>query len=111
MMIAQKLYEGVTPKDETVGLITYMRTDSIRLSDEFIKRTYGYIKENYGDDYIGYVKKSNKTENVQDAHEAIRPTSINRTPESVKEYIEKVFTIGMPIGLTTNILSNGKERK
>ncbi|MBQ2872501.1 MAG: type I DNA topoisomerase [Bacilli bacterium] len=87
MMIAQKLYEGITLKDETVGLITYMRTDSIRLSDEFIKRTYGYIKENYGEKYLGYVKKSKKTENVQDAHEAIRPTSINRTPESIKEYL------------------------
>ena len=87
MMIAQKLYEGITLKDETVGLITYMRTDSIRLSDEFIKRTYGFIKENYGEDYLGYVKKTKKTENVQDAHEAIRPTSINRTPESVKPYL------------------------
>ena len=87
MMIAQKLYEGITLKEETVGLITYMRTDSIRLSDEFIKRTYGYIKENYGDRYLGYVKKKQKTENIQDAHEAIRPTSINRTPESVKDYL------------------------
>ena len=89
MMLAQKLYEGVTLKDETVGLITYMRTDSIRLSDEFIKSTYGYIKNTYGEDYLGYVKKSKKTENVQDAHEAIRPTSINRTPESVKPYLSK----------------------
>ena len=87
MMIAQKLYEGITLKDETVGLITYMRTDSIRLSDEFIKKTYGYIGEKYGENYLGYVKKSKKTENVQDAHEAIRPTSINRTPESVKPYL------------------------
>ena len=87
MMIAQKLYEGISLKDETVGLITYMRTDSIRLSDEFIKATYGYIKSTFGEEYIGYVKKSTKTENVQDAHEAIRPTSINRTPESVKEYL------------------------
>ena len=87
MMIAQKLYEGITLKDETVGLITYMRTDSVRLSDEFIKRTYGYINEEYGENYLGYVKKSKKTENVQDAHEAIRPTSINRTPESIKPYL------------------------
>ena len=87
MMIAQKLYEGISLKDETVGLITYMRTDSVRLSDEFIKRTYGYIKETYGENYIGYVKKSKKVDNVQDAHEAIRPTSINRTPESIKEYL------------------------
>ena len=87
MMLAQKLYEGVSLKDETVGLITYMRTDSVRLSDEFIKSTYAYISANYGDNYVGYVKKSKKTENVQDAHEAIRPTSINRTPESVKPYL------------------------
>lgn len=87
MMIAQKLYEGISLKNETVGLITYMRTDSIRLSDEFITSTYGYIKENYGEKYVGYVKTTKKTENVQDAHEAIRPTSINRTPESVKEFL------------------------
>ena len=87
MMLAQKLYEGITLKDETVGLITYMRTDSIRLSEEFIKPTYGFIKDKYGEDYLGYVKVSKKTENVQDAHEAIRPTSINRTPESVKPYL------------------------
>ena len=87
MSVAQKLYEGITLKDETVGLITYMRTDSIRMSDEFIKNTYGYINENYGKEYIGYVKTSKKTENVQDAHEAIRPTSINRKPEDIKEYL------------------------
>ena len=87
MMIAQKLYEGITLKDETVGLITYMRTDSIRLSDEFVNKTYAYINEKFGEKYLGYVKKSNKTENVQDAHEAIRPTSINRTPELVKPYL------------------------
>ncbi len=87
MMIAQKLYEGISLKDETVGLITYMRTDSVRLSDEFIKSTYAFINDKYGSDYVGYVKQSKKTENVQDAHEGVRPTSINRTPESVKEYL------------------------
>lgn len=87
MSLAQKLYEGVDLKDETVGLITYMRTDSIRLSDEFIASTYKFIENNYGKEYLGIVKKSKKTENVQDAHEAIRPTSINRTPESVKTYL------------------------
>ena len=87
MQIAQKLYEGIDLADETVGLITYMRTDSTRLSDEFIKSTYGYIKSTYGEEYIGYVKKSKKKDNVQDAHEAIRPTSINRTPESVRKYL------------------------
>jgi len=87
MMLAQKLYEGIALDDETVGLITYMRTDSIRLSDEFVKSAYGYIKTNYGENYLGYVKKSKKNDNVQDAHEAIRPTSISRTPESVKPYL------------------------
>ena len=87
MSVAQKLYEGITLKNETVGLITYMRTDSIRMSDEFIKSTYGFIKENYGENYIGHVKISKKTDNVQDAHEAIRPTSINRRPEEIKEYL------------------------
>lgn len=87
MSVAQKLYEGITLKDETVGLITYMRTDSTRLSNEFIASTYKFIEDKYGSNYVGYVKVSKKTENVQDAHEAIRPTSINRTPESVKEYL------------------------
>ena len=87
MMIAQKLYEGINLKDGAEGLISYMRTDSVRLSDEFIKDTYGYIKDNYGNEYVGYVKKSNKTENVQDAHEAIRPTNINNNPEKIKEYL------------------------
>ncbi len=87
MSLAQKLYEGVDLENETVGLITYMRTDSVRLSDEFIGSTYHYIEEQYGKEYVGYAKVSKKTENVQDAHEAIRPTSILRTPEKVKKYL------------------------
>lgn len=87
MMIAQKLYEGIELEDETVGLITYMRTDSVRFSDEFIKATYKYIETKYGHEYVGHVKVAKKSENVQDAHEAIRPTSINRTPESVRPYL------------------------
>ena len=87
MRIAQKLYEGIELKDETVGLISYMRTDSIRFSDDFIKETYGFISKNYGEEYIGYVKKAKKNANVQDAHEAIRPTSINRSPSNIKKYL------------------------
>ena len=87
MSLAQKLYEGIDLESETTGLITYMRTDSIRLSDEYIKSAYKYIEVKYGKEYLGMVKKSKKTENVQDAHEAIRPTSVNRTPESVKMYL------------------------
>ena len=82
--IAQKLYEGMDIGTETVGLITYMRTDSIRLSDEFIGACYNFIEQNYGKEYIGYTKKTKKNDNVQDAHEAIRPTSINRTPNYIK---------------------------
>lgn len=87
MKIAQQLYEGVDLGSETVGLITYMRTDSVRISDSFVTETYNYIKGNFGDEYVGYVKKGKKNENMQDAHEGIRPTSILRTPESVKSYL------------------------
>lgn len=87
MSIAQKLYEGVDLGDETVGLITYMRTDSIRLSDEFVGSAMHYIEENFGKKYIGYTKHAKKTENVQDAHEGIRPTSILREPLKVKQYL------------------------
>jgi len=97
MMIAQKLYEGIDIGDETVGLITYMRTDSIRLSDAFIDEAKTYIEEKYGKNYVGSVKVSKKTENVQDAHEGIRPTSVFRTPESVKKYLKpdeyKLYTL------------------
>ena len=87
MSIAQKLYEGIDLPDETVGLITYMRTDSTRLSDEFVKSAFGYIKGKYGEEYVGSVKVSKKTDNVQDAHEGIRPTDINKTPLELKPYL------------------------
>lgn len=87
MSVAQKLYEGIKLETETEGLISYMRTDSIRLSDEFVKDTYKYIEKEYGKEYVGKVKQKAKKENVQDAHEAIRPTSIYRTPQSVKPYL------------------------
>lgn len=89
MRIAQKLYEGIDLLNETVGLISYMRTDSVRLSDVFVNETKEFIKNKYGNEYIGYVKIVKKNDNVQDAHEAIRPTSILRTPESVKDYLDK----------------------
>ena len=88
MSIAQVLYEGVNIGEDTVGLISYMRTDSIRLSDIFVNDTKKYIGANYGKEYIGYAKTAKSTENVQDAHEAIRPTSILRTPESIKKYLK-----------------------
>ena len=88
MSIAQKLYEGITLENETVGLISYMRTDSIRLSDLFVNETKKYITDNYGKEYVGYTKSAKKKDNVQDAHEAIRPTSIKRTPQSIKKYLK-----------------------
>ena len=84
MSIAQKLYEGKDLGNETVGLITYMRTDSTRLSEGFINKARGYIADKYGKEYLGFYKTSKKKDNVQDAHEAIRPTDINRTPKSIK---------------------------
>lgn len=89
MMIAQKLYEGIDLKDETVGLITYMRTDSTRISQAFIAPALDYIQSTYGSDYVGKPKQSSKSKNAQDAHEAIRPTSIEYTPEQVKPYLNR----------------------
>ncbi len=87
MQIAQKLYEGMNIGSETVGLITYMRTDSTRFSEVFVNDTKTYIKDNFGEEYIGGVKASKEPKGAQDAHEAIRPTSIMRTPESIKSYL------------------------
>ncbi len=87
MQVAQKLYEGIDLKDEIVGLISYMRTDSTRLSPVFVEETKHYIEDKYGKQYVGKVKQAKAKDNVQDAHEAIRPTSIHRTPESVKPFL------------------------
>ncbi|MBR5789600.1 MAG: type I DNA topoisomerase [Lachnospiraceae bacterium] len=91
MRIAQQLYEGVDIKGEgTVGLITYLRTDSTRISDEAIKASNEFIKEKYGEEYLSTGNNGNKTKSkVQDAHEAIRPTDINRTPAMVKDSLSR----------------------
>lgn len=86
MSVAQKLYEGIDLGGSTTGLISYMRTDSTRLSEMFVKDTEAYIDETYGADYKGKAHEKNSA-NAQDAHEAIRPTDINNTPEKVKEYL------------------------
>ena len=86
MMLAQNLYEGIDLKNETVGLITYMRTDSTRLSNEFVSAAYSFIENEYGQEYKGFYRIKND-ESSQDAHEAIRPTSLEHTPESVKPYL------------------------
>ncbi len=86
MMLAQNLYEGIDLKNETVGLITYMRTDSTRLSNDFVNAAYSLIENEYGKEYKGFYRVKND-ESSQDAHEAIRPTSLDHTPDSVKTYL------------------------
>ena len=85
--VAQSLYEGINVNGEHVGLITYMRTDSARLSPSYVARANQYIKETFGEEYLGAIKKGKKSNLAQDAHEAIRPTSNHRTPESVRAYL------------------------
>ncbi|MFH0993659.1 MAG: type I DNA topoisomerase [bacterium] len=89
MQIAQRLYEGIQIGSEAVGLITYMRTDSIRLSDYFVDLASEFILGAYGKAYLGSFRKTAAKNGVQDAHEAIRPTDLSRTPESIRTYLSK----------------------
>ncbi len=87
MRIAQQLYEGLPIDGENKGLITYMRTDSTRISADAINMAKDYITKNYGEKYVGkYVVKNSKS-NVQDAHEGIRPSDINLVPDDIKVYL------------------------
>ena len=90
MQIAQKLYQGIEIDGETIGLITYMRTDGTNISADAISDFRNFIKDKYGTDYLpenplNYSGK--KAKNAQEAHEAIRPTDISRSPDSVKRYL------------------------
>ncbi len=88
MMIAQQLYEGVEIGKETVGLITYMRTDSTRISNTAVEETKQFIENQFGKEYIpGGKSTSKQSKNTQDAHEAIRPTSTLRKPNEVKKFL------------------------
>lgn len=91
MMLAQKLYEGMELGPEgMVGLITYMRTDSTRVSSEAIQQVREYIYENYGKEYLpDKLRVGKKDKNAQDAHEAIRPTSMKYSPKEIKKYLDK----------------------
>lgn len=91
MLIAQQLYEGIDlGKQGTVGLITYMRTDSTRISDTAKQETHDYIKKTFGDEYVNKVERKVKQDKkAQDAHEAIRPTSVMYEPKTVKEYLSR----------------------
>jgi DNA topoisomerase-1 len=91
MQIAQQLYEGIDLKKEgTVGLISYLRTDSTRISEEADTQARAYIEEKYGSHYVAVnATTENKNRNAQDAHEAIRPTDISRTPQSIREFLSR----------------------
>ena len=86
MMIAQQLYEGVEIKGQgTVGLITYLRTDSVRISDDAKAAAASFIHEHYGEQYLGRNVYANKKKDIQDAHEAIRPSNVQLIPDDIKE--------------------------
>lgn len=91
MRLAQQLYEGIDIKGNgTVGVISYLRTDSTRISEEADTAARAYIKEKYGENYVSFSEKSLKTgQKIQDAHEAIRPTDINRTPAALKDSLSR----------------------
>lgn len=91
MRIAQQLYEGVDVKGQgTVGLITYLRTDSVRISEEADAQAHEYIGKNYGENYLATQTTAKKSgAKIQDAHEAIRPSDINRTPAMVKDSLSR----------------------
>ena len=91
MRIAQQLYEGIDlPGSGTVGLITYLRTDSTRISEEARNAAHAYISQNYGEAYAAEnVKKGSSSQKIQDAHEAIRPSDIGRTPSLLKDALER----------------------
>ena len=90
MMVSQQLYEGVEVKGAgTVGLVTYIRTDSVRISVEAKAMAHAYIEENFGKNYIANNIYTNKKKDIQDAHEAIRPSNITLDPESIKESLTK----------------------
>ena len=94
MSVVQRLYEGVNiPGIGTVGLVTYMRTDSVRISDEARNACYGYILNNMGKEYTAYNVYNNKKKDIQDAHEAIRPTDVNIDPELLKDVDKDLYKL------------------
>ncbi len=89
MMIAQQLYEGIEIDGESTGLITYMRTDSVHIAKEAMEKVRGYIKKNYGEKYLPSKPKVYRSKKrAQEAHEAIRPTSVAYTPQAMAKYLE-----------------------
>ena len=89
MQIAQQLYEGVETDEDTVGLITYMRTDSTRVAKPAQNQARKYIREHFGNEYVGKGARGKKVKAAQEAHECIRPTSVFREPDKMKEFLDK----------------------
>ncbi len=88
MLLAQQLYEGIKLEKENIGLITYMRTDSLNLSDKFLDEAEEYLKTNLGEKYINRKQFKTKSKNAQEAHEAIRPTNVYNSPEQIEKYLK-----------------------
>ncbi len=98
MFIAQQLFEGIELGAEATGLITYPRSDSVRVADDFVAGTRDFIKQNWDERYLPETARHYKDrKGAQAAHEAIRPTNVSRTPESIKEYLtldqQKLYTL------------------
>lgn len=89
--VAQKMFEGIDVDNQHIGLISYPRTDSERLSDDFCDETFAFITQKYGSEYVNtqHAKNINKKANIQDAHEAIRPTDINLMPHKIKNLVDE----------------------
>jgi len=118
MQIAQRLYQGIDIEGDTIGLITYMRTDGTNISKDAIENFRNYISDNYGEKYlpnnsINYSGK--KAKNAQEAHEAIRPTEIERNPESLKQYLStdqyKLYNLIWSRALSSQMESAKFDRK
>ena len=118
MQIAQRLYQGIDIEGETIGLITYMRTDGTNISNEAISIFRSYIEKNYGKNYLpdqalNYSGK--KAKNAQEAHEAIRPTDVERNPESLKKYLStdqfKLYNLIWSRALSSQMESAKFDRK
>lgn len=95
MQVAQKLYEGVDIGGETVGLITYMRTDGVQMAPEAIEAARQAIGSQFGERYLPEKPRfySTKAKNAQEAHEAIRPTDFDRTPDQVRRFLDGDMSI------------------
>jgi len=118
MQIAQRLYQGIDIEGDTVGLITYMRTDGTNISKDIVNIFRNYINENYGKNYLPKVPlnySGKKAKNAQEAHEAIRPTEITRKPEDMKKYLSsdqfKLYNLIWTRALSSQMESAKFDRK